>query len=406
MPDLPQAFYAQQAALRMEIDRLAIALPQHGPLAAPGHHLRDGILAAWYQLPASQRPSLRFLDVSEPTQVWSAYAEALEWGADAMIGPLQREAVTQLAASTELRLPILALNRSSDTSRAPRQLVQFGLAPEDEAEQAADRAWQQGYRFPAVLYPADRLGERLARAFAARWQLLSGTLPATQAFDPGANDFSSPIRQLFRLEESTARHARIERILGRNLEFEPTRRDDVDLIFLAADTIQARQLKPQLAFHFAADLPLYATSRTWNGTISALEAPDLKGIELTDLPWFLPGDEDPLNAEHLETVFADARSSLGRLYAMGIDAFQMLPELRRLHSWSEARYRGRTGILSIDPNGKVRRQLAWISLDREPQQLGYSPLLDAVLNPSLPVSATGMPAPPPETPDDAAQAPR
>lgn len=402
VPELADAYLTELATQRIQLKKVAVALPQQGDLANAAEHIRDGLMAYWYQLPLEDRPELLFLDVSEPDQIWTQYAAALEQGASAIIGPLQKEAVSQLAASTELQLPILALNRIETAAVVPDQLYQFGLAPEEEAEQAADRAWQSGYRFPVMLTSDDALGQRLARAFAERWQRLGGEPPPAATFTPGTNDFSGQIQHLLLLDESKARNAQIERILGRSLQFQPTRRDDIDLVFIAANPTQARQIKPQLAFHFAADLPVFATSRAWTGSISALQAPDIKGIEIPDLPWFAARDQgDPLAAEALAADFPDTRSSLGRLYAMGMDALRLLPELRHLQANPDQSVDGRTGMLSVDANGQVRRQLLWLSLDEQPQVLGYSPLIEPGM---------AMPAPAPTlapiSQDAVQQAPR
>ena len=66
--------------------------------------------------------------------------------------------------------------------------------------------------------------------------------------------------QILRISDSRARHKRLESILGTKLEFEPRRRADLEFIFAPAQASMERLLRPQLRFHYAGDVPTYATS--------------------------------------------------------------------------------------------------------------------------------------------------
>ena len=69
------------------------------------------------------------------------------------------------------------------------------------------------------------------------------------------------------------------------LEFEPRRRQDIDIVFMAAFPAGARQLMPQLAFHHGADLPVHATSHVWSGVPDPANDRDLDGVVFGDMPW-------------------------------------------------------------------------------------------------------------------------
>lgn len=53
--------------------------------------------------------------------------------------------------------------------------VNYGLSPEDEAESAANKMWNDGIRNPLVLVPQADVGQRTASAFNVRWQQLAAT---------------------------------------------------------------------------------------------------------------------------------------------------------------------------------------------------------------------------------------
>ncbi|NIW24215.1 MAG: penicillin-binding protein activator, partial [Gammaproteobacteria bacterium] len=76
---------------------------------------------------------------------------------------------------------------------------------------------------------------------------------------------------------------------GLPIEFEPRRRQDVDMIFFAADPGAARLLAPQFRFHFAGDLPTYATSEIYEAAARGSD-PDLNGVIFADIPWLLTPD--------------------------------------------------------------------------------------------------------------------
>jgi outer membrane PBP1 activator LpoA protein len=295
-----------------------------------------------------------------------------------VIGPLDKDAVRQLARAGELPVPVLALNQVALNARPPANFYQFSLAPEDEARQVAERAWLDGLRYPVLLTPDSPWGARVADAFRQRWLSLGGRVAGAQVYDNNATDYGQAIQQLLHLDQSKARRRGLERLLGQRLEFEPRRRADADFVFVAASNTQARQLRPQLQFHHAADLPVYTTSHAWDGELDDNEALDLAGVLLPDMPWILDTDQaDPLARRNLASNFPASASAFGRLYAMGMDSLQLLPHLARLQSALYESLDGRTGKLHMDALHQVHRQLVWTRLSGSGNQvLGYTPRLD------------------------------
>jgi outer membrane PBP1 activator LpoA protein len=118
------------------------------------------------------------------------------------------------------------------------------------------------------------------------------------------------------------------------------------------------------------------------------------------MPWLLVDDElDPLSRTRLTEVLPAAGGPYGRLYAMGMDAYGMLPHLARLQTSDQETLDGHTGNLYLDELNQVHRQLVWVQLDETPRILGYSPRLDAemaagVATPSLLPEAVPVPPAP------------
>jgi outer membrane PBP1 activator LpoA protein len=322
-------------------------------------------------------PDIRFYDSSDPDQVWPLYDQAVADGAELVIGPLQKEAVSQLLRAGSLSVPVLALNQVPIETAPPYNLFMYALSPEDEARQAAEKIWLDGGRRPSMLTPQGDWGDRITQAFEQRWTELGGETAGVGRYDGASHDYSATITGMLLIDDSKERHRQVQRWLGRSVEFEPRRRDDTDAIFIAARPIQAQGLRPQLQFHRAADLPVYATSHAWSGSLTPDQAVDMKGIMLPDVPWLLPEADttDPAR-EQIIAELPQSQSAYARLFAMGMDAFRLGPHLNRLQSSRYESLDGSTGNLYMDELNQVHRQLVWVVLDEKPRVLGFAPRLD------------------------------
>jgi uncharacterized protein len=339
--------------------KIAVALPLSGPLERSGQAIRDGILAGYYDAlnKSHDVPELIILDSQAYADINAVYADALMNGASWLIGPVNKPEVQALENRQQLPLPTLALNYgdfggAADEQPRPANLFEFGLAPEDEAIQIAEKAWADGHRYALAMAPQDAWGERIYASFKEHWLALGGEISETR-FYQNRNDYNPDVRALLNIDESQQRANLMRQVLQQKAEYEPRRRTDADWIFLVAQPQQARQINPTLAFNFAADLPVYATSHLYSGIPDINNDRDLNGIRFCDLPWLLePG-------ELYQTVEANTPSGQGRyvrLYALGVDAFQLVPRLPQMQAFASSRISGATGTLMLDPQQRVRRQ--------------------------------------------------
>ena len=121
----------------------------------------------------------------------------------------------------------------------------------------------------------DSWGDRVLDAFRQSWQAQGGILIGAEHVDQPV-ELARQIADLFQLRESEARARRLQNTLGTSLDAQPARRQDVDFIFLAATPQQAQQIKPTLAFQYAGDVPVYATSHLFTGAHSQAQYQDLE----------------------------------------------------------------------------------------------------------------------------------
>ena len=128
------------------------------------------------------------------------------------------------------------------------------------------------------------------------------------------------------------------------------------MIFIAANSRQARLIKPQLKFHHAQDLPVYATSHISSSIGNPDDDRDLNEILFVDIPWMLNNRDNP-DHKQVGQLWPDSSQRFSRLFALGIDAYRMIPSLRRLMINPEESLAHNTGQLSVDKNGRIHRSL-------------------------------------------------
>ena len=343
------------------IERIALLLPLTSNYAVAAQAVRDGFMGMHAASTAPDKPSVTIYDIgADPAQASAFYARAVQEGAQIVVGPLGREAAEAIVRANRLAVPTLLLSHTDERPNGAARLFQFGLPPEQEARQAAERAYLDGCRQAALLHPESPWGERMAAAFSGHWQRLGGRVLVTQAFREDQSDYSDPIKQLLNVSQSETRKALLEKRVGTKLQFEARARQDVECIFLAADARRGRLIKPQLNYHHAKQVPVYATSHIYTGKPDPVQDADLDGVLFGDMPWMLvAGGRIGDLRRSVQGEWPHVKSDLDRLYALGVDSYAVLPHLNRLGTENAERYSGVTSALSLDPEGRLHRSLAW-----------------------------------------------
>lgn len=366
-PTMVEQLKTEWAELQTYPMTIGVMLPMSGKLAPVSQAIVDGLLAAYFQVQYGlDQPQIRFYDTArQDITIGALYKLAVEEGAEFIIGPLDKDNVEILANTTDLTVPVLALNTMSSELTPPDMLYQFGLSPEDEARQAAERASIDGFEFGIVYAPKNSWGERIIESFTVRYEELSGTVLDTGLFDASANDYSSTIKKTLNLDQSELRSRQVQATIRQGVKFEPRRRQDAQFIFIAATPRQARLLKPQLKYHRGGDLPVYATSHLFSGQIDKSADRDLNGITYSEIPWLIKdANPDADLRSMLDRIDPEAINKYPRLVALGVDSYRLIPYLPRLSSRSYERYEGVTGNLSVDENRILHRQLKWAKFSR------------------------------------------
>ncbi|MEP6548047.1 MAG: penicillin-binding protein activator [Gammaproteobacteria bacterium] len=346
----------QLAAATEYPDAIALLLPLSGRSEAVGVAVRDGFIAAYLEQDAATRPRLKIYDVAAES-VASAYTHAVSEGAGFVVGPLTKEDVAALVPLSGGHTPVLALNFLGEAVIAPKDFYQFALFPEDEARMVARHAVTDGRLNGVVIVPSGELGNRVAAAFADELSHHGGAVLDSQRYDASQVDFGDIIKQVMQ----------VHMVKGEP----PTHRLDAAFIFVAGTANVARQILPQLKFHYAGDVPVYSMSDSFEPDPTANS--DLDGMMFPDMPWMIAGD--PVTTQIRDTVreaWPARTARRDRLYAFGFDAYRLVPLLRS-KAPGGVEISGVSGRLHLDEHNRIRRDLDWAQIRNGAPTLLSSP---------------------------------
>jgi outer membrane PBP1 activator LpoA protein len=355
--------------------RIALLLPLSGAAAAQAATVRDGFLSAYYQLPAATRPAIQVYDTGAVPPA-DAIAEARTAGSSFIVGPLTREDVAAVADLGSQSVPVLALNFLPADRPAPAGFYQFALSPEDEAQQVARRILADGHRHGVALVPRGDWGMRVIDAFTRELTGGGGGLISQTVYDPAEHDYSYELKNILRIEDSDARHARLQNVLGTKLNFEPRHRGDIEFVFIVPESAtNARLIEPQLKFFYAGDIPSYSLSNAYEADSTDANR-DIDSLMYPDMPWMISDDAslDSIRTS-IEQAWGNAVAWRSRLFAFGYDACQLMLAMSGGHQkLADVQVAGLSGQLHFDPKGRVQRDLIWVQMrDGEPKRLSVSP---------------------------------
>lgn len=364
-------------------ERMTLAVPLSGPLASAGAAIRDGFFAAYYEDESADREkiSIRVVDTSDRSFP-QLYEELAKENQDLIIGPLEKDALATLSNMNSLPVPVLGLNYLPSGTEAPSGLYQFGLSAEDEARQIADRMTAEGVNQILALIPAGDWGDRLEKALLKRLEQNDGMALDVERYYREDN-LRAVTADLLGITVSRDRAIDVERTAGIDVEFEPRRRQDADGIVMVAEPTTARQFNPLFAFYFGGDLPVYSPSMVYEGNPAPSRDHDLNGVIFTDTPWVL-GENNRFRSAVKEAM-PDIRGQLGRLFAMGADAWNLSKRLPLLRQVEGTTIEGQTGKLTMTPQGSIHREQLWAQFrngvpERLPQLEDSRPMTSEEMN--------------------------
>ncbi len=296
--------------------QIAVLLPLTGNLAGIGKTLLSGIQDAHKLNPNNSE--IKVLNTSSGS-IDGIYKTALNGGAQTIIGPFIKPALSSLSKSTT-PVTTIGLNYVDGLQNTSGNLYQFGLSPEDEARQIVQYALSKGQQRVAILTPDSAWGRRLQDAMRTAAIERQGKVVIIESY-----------------RDKAISYAKTAESVG-------ARENELDAILIAASPTQARRLYPDLRQQVRS-LPIYATSHVYSGLPDVDKDSVLEGLIFTETPWVL---ESAARTNK-------AASSFPRLYAMGMDAYTLSSSTESLKAYGSS-INGKTGTISLNKDGSLHRK--------------------------------------------------
>ncbi|MDR1056997.1 MAG: penicillin-binding protein activator [Coxiellaceae bacterium] len=346
-------------------DNIVLMLPLKGELAASSQAIRNGFLAAYYYA-RKEHPNIniKIVDTSE-RDILALYQEAVIDGAEVIVGPLTKKEVETIL-NISLSIPVVALNTLDDyIHNFGSNLYQFGLLPQDEAVQVAEKMLGAQHDRVAIITPKNAWGNRIVQAFQAKYKRSGGQVVAILNYNFTAHLSEQICPFLARNASQLCKRQRYKKPKG---EFdEPMRRQDINAIFLVTTAKDARQIMPLLKFYYAGDLPTYAISSIYSGRVAPDVDRDINGVYFCDIPLVLQ-DPDSFSPDlqaiykQIKILWASDFIKYPRLYALGVDAYNLASQLNSFVDSQELGMEGASGKLYLDDFNHIYRELPWAEI--------------------------------------------
>ncbi len=341
--------------------RIALLLPEDGPLRAVAQPVRDGFFAAHFADRNPQRAEIYIYNSGNtPAEAVAAYQRAVTEGADRVVGPLTRDAVSSLFAQGRLPVPVLALNQPEHGETPPTGSAAFGLTPDAEAAQAAEHMLERGITRAVIIAATQDWAERAALAFRAQFESRNGQVLGEARVQDSEVNFSTMIAKAM---SAVPRSGSAPSLPGAAPVVDASASETDIGVFISMRPQQARLLLPQLKLAGYSNVPVFGTSHIYAGDYNPGLDRDLSGVEFCDAPWLF--DATPGLPPHgvITKNLDSARGAGGRLFAMGLDAYALVPYMDWLVQHRDSYLPGATGQLAEDNYGRIQRLLTWAQFD-------------------------------------------
>lgn len=297
------------------------------PVSGDGQILGNTILSGFNDAKGNSTIPVQIFD-SSTNSINDIIAQAKQAGVKALVGPLLKQNVESIINNpvSVQGMDVLALN-ATPNARAINQMCYYGLSPEDEAESAATKMWNDGIRNPVVAMPQNDLGQRVGNAFNVRWQQLAST-------DANIRYYNLPADVPYFFQENASNST---------------------ALYAVANPEELAEIKGYLANN-APNLKIYASSRANSANNSAEYITQMNGVQFSDIPFF----KESTSAQYQKVAGSTGGEyQLMRLYAMGADAWLLINHFNELRQVPGYQLSGLTGVLSAGPNCNVERDMTW-----------------------------------------------
>ncbi|MFB2863715.1 penicillin-binding protein activator [Aeromonas sp. MdU4] len=326
------------------VQQIAVLLPLSGNLEPQGAAIRNGMLMSYKE--NQGQFTLNFYDTqSKPTI--DLYKQAIQEGADMIIGPLLKDRVEELLKANPT-VPVLALNEL-DKPIVNDTTYYFSLSAAADAAQAAQYLYAQGYRKPLLIAAQGRIGYSSIKAFEQAWATVSQDKPVVTTFG-ARNEVQGMVKNALS-GRSTAK-------AGQVVQLSDAAPRSIDVVYIVANPLETRMIKPyvDVSVEPMGSLPIFTGPRGYDSAATEVTS-ELNGMHIADMPLLLGGYEK--QREQVALLWPQTQGDLLRLFAMGYDAVALAENLQQMRKVGGMQQAGMSGQLSVDAQGNIVRMLSW-----------------------------------------------
>lgn len=385
--------------LRLDLDKqkqIAILLPLSGRLASQGEAIKQGMLASYYQqlLDTSNNrqasldgdnstfagSNLVFIDTGSKNELPSSISQESLQNYSTIVGPLLKshiETIQNLPLENTLRIHLNQLDQNTLTAFPSNAATTsfahfFALSPEQEAESLANQMIAQDILHPVLIYDDSAVTKRMADAFLSVWRSKHDSRVTTSPSEVIYSDNKSMragITSALDVLQSQQRINQMSNLVNERVFSVTRNRRDVDAFVVFAGPNEVELINPiiesSISLFSEQQVPVFATSYSYNHKQNKNTLRDLRNLVFVDMPFVLPEGRQSNLAQEVDMLFNLPSSTYLRLFAFGYDAITLSQHVLKLRTFGQLRLPGLTGVLSVDHNGQVKRQLSTLAIDSD-----------------------------------------
>ncbi|MBT1451084.1 penicillin-binding protein activator [Glaciecola sp. XM2] len=382
LTDLPSHI---QQYLTLDIStqqNIAVLLPLTGRLESQGQAIKQGILAGYYDRVSNRSydatqhtPLITFIDTGSESQLAETINSESLGEFNVIIGPLLKshlDPVDSLAPPQSLRIFLNDVDRPLQLQRNDISRQYFSLSPEQEAIALVAKMRDQSIRNPVLIYDNSSITTRMANAFLSQWDATKRDVntPSPSAVRYSDNtSMRTGIRSALDVLQSERRITQLSNLIDEEVHSVTRNRRDVDAFVVFARPNEVELINPiiesSMSLFTAEQLPVFATSYSYNHKQNRNTLRDLRNLVFVDMPFLLPeGRRSPI-ANQADELFNEPSSTFLRLFSFGYDAMQLSNHALTMRLFEQITSQGLSGKLSINRFGVVQRELDALSIQSQ-----------------------------------------
>ncbi|HBZ54918.1 MAG TPA: hypothetical protein DEO88_05895 [Syntrophobacteraceae bacterium] len=361
-PSTPAARVPVATNIPLNANRIGCLVPLNGEYAAYGRQVINGLTLAaeeYNQRHPDQPITIVSKDTMDDPELTRQSFDDLvrNQGVLGVVGPLSSQCLQAISSTADqLGVPVFSLTQPDDTTADSAHVFHVFLDNHQMLRSLVQYCRTKlHFKNFASLYPDDRYGGRLSKAFQEEVQSAGGNLLASVSYNPNSTDFREPIQKLLKM---AAQNAPSVESISKGLP--------IDALFLPDQARTISLLAPQLPHNNVVGVQLLGTNLWANPELVRMGG---IYIEQAIFPTaYLPGGSDPKVQRFEERFKQMYQGTPSYLEAQSYDALRMLllamehartpvDRLGVMDALRQTRdFDGVTGSISIQASGQPQRR--------------------------------------------------